>query len=332
MTVEPLPSAHALAAPGPSVPLRLDAIGADEELGPALRRLCVMHLDAAIDGLRQPDRDAGVHEARKAMKRVRAVIRLARDALGQWTYRQENVVLRDSARGVASVRDGAVLVETLERLIDRYEPALAPDTWQDLRSALVARHEWRVRRMMGDSDAMAGVITTLRTARRRMASWPAEAASGDPLALRDRFDEIAPGVERVYRRGRRAMELAAAGPTEVNFHSWRKRVKYLRHQMEALEGMWPAVIGATAMELDQLGEMLGEEHDLAVLAETVASDPALCSDPAQRRLLYAVAAYERRVLQTNALSLGERLYVESPPMFVTRLAGYWNAWRPAGNA
>ena len=128
------------------------------------------------------------------------------------------------------------------------------------------------------------------------------------------------------------MAMAASSGTEHDFHEWRKQVKYLRHQLEAIEPVWPELLRATSIELDRLGEILGAEHDLAVLDETVRSEPWVCPDLASRRALHALAVHDRTVLQHAALGLGDRLYAERPETFVRRLGSYWNAWRPRESA
>jgi CHAD domain-containing protein len=315
--------------PDPAVQIRDDAIREDEPLGEAIRRLCVSCVGRAIDGLTDADApDAGVHSARKAMKRVRAGIRLVRDEVGHWRYRQENVVLRDTARAVAPVRDSAVLVQTLDRLADEYGASLTPGAWDGLRQLLVDRHTWASHRVLRDSEALVRLLTTLRTARRRYAAWPVVPADGRPGEIADSFEVIAPGIRRVYRRGRRAMAIAEARGTEEGFHQWRKRVKYLRHQVEFLETLWPELLRATSTELDRLGETLGFEHDLFVLESVAGDEPGAVLDRSARRLLLAVIHHERHALQRDALTIGTRLYAEQPDAFVGRVGSYWAAWRP----
>lgn len=148
------------------------------------------------------------------------------------------------------------------------------------------------------------------------------------MSVPNTFASIAPGLERVYRRGRRAARRSAAEPTTALFHEWRKRVKYLRYQMEALTPIWPPVVGAMARSLDDLGETLGEEHDLAVFEQTLESE----TEPAgaERDLLLVLARAERTRLQAEARPLGVRLYAEKPSAFVTRVGAYWDAWHHEG--
>src|SRR4051812_31954257 len=64
-----------------------------EDVADGLRRIARGQIDGAVEGLRDRDEtDVGeaVHDARKRFKRLRALVRLARDALGTETYRREN--------------------------------------------------------------------------------------------------------------------------------------------------------------------------------------------------------------------------------------------------
>ncbi|NIS31706.1 MAG: CHAD domain-containing protein, partial [Actinobacteria bacterium] len=112
-------------------------------------------------------------------------------------------------------------------------------------------------------QTLADAIVCLGAAQARCAAYPIA------HAVRDDFAAIAPGIARVYRRGHRAHRRARETRDVHDLHEWRKRVKYLRHQMEALQPLQPTLLGAQATLLDELGELLGIDHDHAVLAETV---------------------------------------------------------------
>lgn len=305
-------------------------LGSREPVGEALRRITVEQLDGAIEGLvADADVDTAVHEARKAMKRLRAVLRLVRDVIGDGIYRAENDVLRDTARVLAPVRDGWVMVETVAGLRERYRDHLRSTAFVMTLERMEERHLRRRAGVLEDADGMRRVVRTLRSARARYAAWPIDdelAQAYGRTPVRHAFETIAPGLERTYERGRREMRDALADPTPEHFHLWRKRVKYLRHQIEILEPLWPEVIGGYARSLEHLGDVLGEEHDLSVLLELLGANPELCPDPVERSLLAAVAVRRRSDLRLASAALGSRAYAEPAPRLVTRFAVYWEAW------
>ena len=265
------------------------------------------------------------------MKRLRAMLRLVRPEIGTRAYRAENAMLRDTARLIAPVRDGAVMVDTVRNLRDDYGSRLAPTVFQELEMALIDRHLQRRARVLEDEAILHRVVANLRAARARYASWPVDGRFPSPgddrhPVIPHRFSSVGEGLEATYARGRREMHVALGDPTSEHFHAWRKRVKYLRHQMEILAPLWPDVVGGMAKSFDRLGEILGEEHDLAVLLHLVAGIPSLCPDPLDRSLLAALAQHRRAELRVAARALGTRLFAERPDQFADRMEAYWEAW------
>lgn len=314
----------------PAVATESFQLAMGEPLAVGLRRLSVEQCEGAIRGLAPPgDIDVGIHEARKAMKRLRSVLRLVRPHIGDKVYRYENRGLRDAGRLIAGIRDGAVSVQTVVGLAGRFEGSLPIDVFDDLAERL-DRRALRVRdRIIHESDSLDRVVSTLERTRIRFAAWPAEqgesSAFGRPLP--DRFSTVGDGLAATYGRGRTEMKRAYSNPQPHNFHQWRKRVKYLRHQVEVLRPLWPEVMGATAYAVDRLGETLGEEHDLSELLRLLTVDPGMCPDPVERSLFAALAQHRRSELQTAARVLGMRVYAEKPALFHARLSTYWSAGR-----
>lgn len=315
----------------PAVAAEGFVLGTAEALPAGMRRISQEQFDRSIERLASGrDIDAAVHEARKAMKRLRAVLRLVRGQIGERVYRAENALLRDTARRLAPAREGAVMVGTVRGLRTEFDGQLATDALFEVERRLGDRHAQRRQRLLEDPELVPEVVAVLRAARNRYASWPVDRSDAaldiygrEPL--QDSFGAIREGLQRTYARGRRELAAASAQPTADHFHQWRKRVKYLRHQTEILQPVWPEVVGGLAVSLDRLGELLGDEHDLAGLLRLVSDLPALAPDPGERHLLAALAQHRRRRLQAAALTLGSRVYGERPDRFVDRLEGYWDA-------
>jgi CHAD domain-containing protein len=147
-------------------------------------------------------------------------------------------------------------------------------------------------------------------ARGRVEQWPLE---------RDSFDAVAEGLERTYRRGRRDLRAARAEPSVEALHEWRKRVKELWYHHTLLRALWPPVMAAAGDEAHALADRLGDDHDLAVLADWVReyteAGPELFEEVERRR----------DALQAGAFELGARLYAEKPSAYVRRLGLLWDA-------
>ncbi len=305
--------------------------GQREPLSLALYRVCLAEIDEAIKSIRNTlDPAKGVHSARKAMKRIRAMLRLVRDEIGHDIYKAENTVLRDVARVLSPVRSAHVLRTLAASLIAELPGSVPAHAANHLLASLDRLSNNESTAVLDNEQVMTDVLTTLLVTRSRFESWPVVdtdlSTHQEPRhRIPDTFASIEPSIRRVYRRGRRAMRVAIEEPTEQGFHEWRKRVKYLRYQMEALHLMWPEVIGGTAEALDTLAETLGDEHDLAELGHLIMTHPSFVPDDDGRRTLLVEIARRRLDLQALALRIGETVYHEKPRAFTARLEQYWNA-------
>jgi len=283
-------------------------------------RLCARdQLAGAAERLERADEDpvAAVHEARKHLKKTRALLRLVRPALGRRAYRAENDALRDIGLALSGTRDADVRVQTTAKLAEHAAGRLPADVFEALGAALTAEAQTRTGPPGSDDGAarFAAVIEALRAAELRVEQWPLDEAG---------WDTVLAGAARAYTRGREAFATARATPDPELLHAWRKRAKDLWYHQRLLAPAWPDVLGAQAEAAHALSELLGDDHDLAVLAQRLADDapPLAAQVDAQRMELRALVAHRSQELREQAVRLGRRVYAESPKAFARRLERY----------
>jgi CHAD domain-containing protein len=319
----------------------------DEPLARGMRRIALEQCDLAIALLGgaggRPDEHA-VHETRKALKRLRALVRLLEDDLGEEAYARESAALRDVAARLAGARDAEVMVETVDALVRRHPRRLRRSRGvRRLRKRLAAAHRRARAATLDDTGQLLTALAEMRAFRTRVSGWQ--------LSERKRMRLVEDGVQRIYaggrKRGRRAVR-AKRRRRDAAMHEWRKRVKDLRYVSEALQRREAAArrhapsangrvraapskrLARTASRADQLGELLGEDHDLALLAQLIRKGRGDARVPrGTRRVLLKLIARRQRRLRRRALLLGERLYRRPPKKFVRRVrAEYARQARP----
>jgi len=316
-----------------------------EPLTEGLRRMALSQLDLAIDLLAGTGGTmaaaTSVHETRKALKRLRALIGLLRAELGERQFAREDALLREAGLRLAGARDAEVLVATLEELARANHRKLAHRRGvAKLRRQLAEERDRATERTRDDAWARAQVVGELRALRLRVQAWT--------LPHRDGIESIQDGLRRIYRQGRRRRRRAARGGGGRGraMHRWRKRVKDLRYAAVMLDRRDPdgsghgrghdrgdaAEIRRLARQADELGELLGEEHDLALLAARLRAGrggpgPRLKVAAGTRKALLKLIARRRRILRRRALKQGKRLYRPKPGAFVRRVGdAYADAW------
>jgi CHAD domain-containing protein len=292
----------------------------DADVPAALRAAAVEQLEDAArllrDGLDE-DPVAAVHGARKDLKKTRSILRLARPDMPRKGYRRENEYLRDTARSISAARDADVMVETVDKLAERFAGRVPKRTFTALRKRLA--DQARASREHAGATITGDVVGALEAAVARVDAWPL--AKTDDATLRD-------GAVRAYDRGRRALAAVERDLSVEALHDWRKRVKDLWYHGRLLEDAWPGPLEAQAEEAHVLSDLLGDDHDLAVLAERIEARPGPAAGaPAASGPLLELIAERRGELQAQAVRLGRRLYAERPNAYGRRLAGYLDAAR-----
>jgi CHAD domain-containing protein len=123
------------------------------------------------------------------------------------------------------------------------------------------------------------------------------------------------------------MRRAYSRPSAERFHEWRKSVKYNRYHAQLLCGIWEPVMQPVCDQLKRLSDLLGQEHDLAVM-RTVLCDPANAfAQPAEVEQLLALLDRRRDRLRARAHPTAKRLYAEKSSRYVKRVRVIWEAWQ-----
>jgi hypothetical protein len=138
---------------------------------------------------------------------------------------------------------------------------------------------------------------------------------------------LAPGMESAYRRGREAMAGARRHSRPEFCHEWRKRVKDHWYHLRLLEHRWDPATAAREKSLKHLETWLGEHHNLEVLSMRLAAGPVGKRMPEEAKLCRGLIEELQRELRHKALALGERLYGESPGLYMKRVAQLWRPQR-----
>jgi CHAD domain-containing protein len=275
-----------------------------------------------------------VHEARRAIKRARALLRL----VDPWPRNSPtDSTLRDASRLLAVLRDSDVLVLTAEDIRDG-----APSSGPNLvpQHLLESLEEERRRRFaeFGSADGpLHAASELLKSVVLEALGTRAPEAVPDPQATE-------PGGMELLRLGLgasyasvRARSHPEAGEGPVNqppdqpldealdqrSHKLRKRVKDLRYQLEFLDTngrLGQPKLGRLVTDLHHLTDLLGDRNDLVTLSRYTASAGVLCE--AERAALTAHVEEGKQVLRSEAVALSARLFEEQPDSFVLRIEAW----------
>ncbi|MGE3958710.1 MAG: CHAD domain-containing protein [Vicinamibacterales bacterium] len=254
--------------------------------------------------------DRAVHDARRHLKKILALLRLLKPVLGRDFERASRPVRRASAM-LAPVADAEALVGATGVLgVRQRQPAIA-QARQTIQEALRA-HEADTGRRANFQRLLPRVLRLLAVERPRLDAWSLDV---------DGFDAIAPGLERSVRRTQQAMVRAARHPRAGAFHAWRRRVKDLWFQVRLVERRCGFGLDASRRALEALDGLLGRYHNMVLLERVLVRHPCLSRNDTADCL--RTIHRRRRALGRRALSLGVAVLHDSPETFVARVRHLW---------
>lgn len=272
----------------------------DRDLTALLRRVANRELGRAL--AHAPGDKGAVHDSRKRVKKLRALLRLVR--AGFPDAQAECRLLGEAARRLSAVRDAEVMLAVHDRL--------APD--------------------LPDTPLRAHLAATLDAARADPAQHAHTAAFRDSLsAVLDRSTEwrvkgsdarvLRKGLARTRHRALLAMDAALDDREGEPMHDFRKRVKDIWYQARLLSPVWPAIMDPMADQAGDLGEMLGDHHDLILFAALLDTLP---HDSANLR---SRAAHASAAIEAQAFPMGRLLLAGDPGAVAGLWCDWWQNWR-----
>ena len=185
-----------------------------EALDKGFRRVAGDEIARVRMALADPElgREQAIHLARRSFKRLRALVRLAKPALGD-AFAPADKRWRDAGRLLASSRDATVLVETFDKIVERNP--------EDLPAAPLAR----LRTLVSKATLPEDIAQTTRHIQEVLAMLDVAQAEADGLSWPSDADEVGHGLKKSQARLKRAWKAARDDPQPGNLHAWRKRVK-----------------------------------------------------------------------------------------------------------
>jgi CHAD domain-containing protein len=267
------------------------------------------HLDGAT-----PPRDDAIHEARKSVKKVRALAEVVEADKGRGIGKSAKR-LQAISRRLSRLRDADAMLEILNKLRSHDRQILNEHAFARVRRSLLS-HKRSVMKTANHKRAWRQLLKRVRRIRRDARQWqPAHR----------RFGALVPGIRVAYRRGRKAMARARQRQRAVDFHEWRKEMKALWYELRLLEESSPR-IRRDVRALHRAETWLGDEHNVVVLCAELSKNGSLCEGQIDvDRVRLAGDRYQTE-LRRKALESASRVYARTARNYVDAIERQWKTW------
>ncbi|HYF33762.1 MAG TPA: CHAD domain-containing protein [Prosthecobacter sp.] len=243
--------------------------------GEWLKALLLQLVDRAAFDLDDLDANPGLalHRLRLRMKKAEALLRLSKGAVRKTSRWQLRKQIKDIKQVGSDQRDAEVIEELAKELGRKYglHLAMAP-----------------IQRRKPNRGKLRDLLGQLRR------------GLSEEIFDGLTWEDVEDNYSACYRSGRRRMRVAQRTLAAEDLHRWRKRVKALYYQSQAL-GSTLSHSRHRLNRMRKLGKMLGRDHDLTLLEqETAEKSP---DNPWQE-----VIQTRREKLRRQILSQGEGVY------------------------
>lgn len=255
-----------------------------------------------------------VHRLRRRCKKLRGLLRLVEPRFDGFS--RENRALRDAANGLSGARDAEVMIETFAALLafDRQregEPRISAAQAEQV-GTLIERGGERLPDESERRQLLEAYARIVEAVGRRSKTW----------SVRKRGFESLAGFEQTYRRMAEGLETARSEGTGEALHECRKHIKYHWQHVTLLRGTAPELLRGRTSLLNDMGELLGDHHNLHVLDEKLAGQTAEIG-LGEVAMLRAVIAERQAIIAERAFVLGRQLTAEKPGTLRRRFEQYW---------
>lgn len=211
---------------------------------------------------RTKDRHAAIHRARKSIRHARAILALGREDFGEALAPVDRALQR-AARSLSRLRDAHVVVATARALADAHggDDAAA---WNRVADRLQVRSDALLAEALRDDPGFAARRARIHAVARAITAlpWHGMKRKTARRALAQSEGRSAVACERATRK-----------QSAKRLHRWRRRLRKVRLQRDALARIDSALVPSpghgheSSRKLKRRTDALGRRQDLVVLGQ-----------------------------------------------------------------
>jgi CHAD domain-containing protein len=243
-----------------------------------------------------------IHNYRKALKRCRAMLRLIRYCMSEFSYEHIYGLLSSASTEIEEKRDSIVLVQIFSNLIKGHEEYLP----REINSIITEYLVTRVR------DAYSDIEKIFRNNEESAFAMYLKAAYCELYAINldpCTDSDVQTIIEKSYYTAANLYYNSRKTLDPQVIHKWRKSCKHLLLQMKFAPDIDSGCFQHLINALDHLTDMLGTEHDLSMLENTIRNIATLPKEYMHK--IYLIITKERSRLQKLFFKRSEDLFSET---------------------
>lgn len=258
---------------------------------------------------REIRRDILIHNSRKRVKNLRAILKLIQDDLGEKTFKVFNTSLRNLNRKSANIRRSYVMLNIIDHETKTLSDAVSIQLFKNLKSFIEQK--------MIESQPKINVNRILNEYSDYFNSFEKNIES--LKSNKKNFSLIKDGLSTIYDQGRGCYKMIITQDDAEIFHELRKNAKDLSNVLDIIQKAWPDVIKVYNNQLKVLTDHIGDIHDLYEFKLEI--NKFIKGNIPSEGTISLLKKLDSRINSLMLLSrkLGEKIYAEKTTSFIYRM-------------
>ncbi|NBW99538.1 CHAD domain-containing protein [bacterium] len=256
-------------------------------------------------------------QARKSLKKARAVLYLLRDSISESKFSEEEKNLKKLSRTFRDVRDAHVTEEVFMAFSKAHQKELTQQEWAEIMQVLVSESKKTVEKVFQEQKKLKDAIGLLNAAMERI---PEIKIKGSP------WNSIEECLRSTFLECFEYSEVCQDTHEEECFVAWRKAVKFLRVELDFfIEALSPE-IKKWNQELHTLSDTLGEYQDLTLIESQIQDCEQSIQSKKALHHLEKLLHERKKNLRKTARKLGREIFASKPKAFVRDFSQSTKSW------
>jgi CHAD domain-containing protein len=263
---------------------------------------------------KKTDNDSLIHNLRKNVKNLRALLKLLRKETGEQFFKVNNFALRDLNSRSASVRNYSVNIKLIQSISEQN----GSTAYREPLNLLLLRMQYEFEEV----KRVTTYDTLFRYNKTQLEKYKSHL--NNLKVNENRFGAIKNSLTRIYLDGISSLEIAIENPREKTLHELRKNIKDFYYCNLTLTPIWKTVLKSFTKELKALSEKLGELHDYYELYHYIQS---FIDNPYDFSNILSLIESKQTDLLENSFQLGKKIFAESGEQFAERIKVYYKSFK-----
>ena len=257
--------------------------------------------------------DNSVHEIRKSLKRIRAILRLIRYDIGEERFIIENLRFRNMARQISRLRDLSVIIKYFADNFESGELIIDENNSINFVHHLNNLRETELKRIV-ETQTFESIKEQMEIAHSDLNNY--DLNNLGPHTIEE-------GILYVYNQCLKKIRETQLKLDNIPIHELRKRVKYLLNQMILIKDVWPEFFNTYSNSLKHASDLLGDDHNLLEITDLVKNTPSEILSEENKTIVVKRLDSERNHIHEELWPLLGKLFTEDPKSFIKRIKSYW---------